>query len=242
MTSSPKLKVKTIFTDIDMTLTAPRTAGMELVPDECLAALISAQKKMSLEKAGKTVQEFQRSNYRNMAGNYWPFGLLDQLGIAQSLLWDEVARCAGQLHYVFPDAKKFLIRLKRDYPQIRIYPATTNPGMVIYAKLSAGGKDLANETGSRYLDGAFGGEEVVPGGKSSSHFFTALLERTNADPETTLMIGDDPEKDYRLPEAAGIKQTVLVRRGRQDDIVYRAGGPIYLKSLEPVFDIMEPPV
>ena len=65
-----------------------------------------------------------------------------------------------------------------------------------------------------------------------------FLQRTGAPPETTLMVGDNPEMDIKLANPAGIKQVVLVRRGQAENWTYGSDGALYVKGLEEVLNFL----
>ena len=231
--TNPGLKVKTLLVDIDTTLVAPKSeASGDISPELCLASLVAEKHNISIEKAKLKIQTLEKS-IKNMVGNIWPFGILESLSIAEKELWHVLAQEAEKKLFMYSDAKDFLIGLKR-YSDIKVYTATTNPGIIIFAKLSIGG--LADKYGSMYLDGAFGGEEVHPGGKSTPEFYKALLKKTGAASDSTLMVGDHVKMDLELARAAGIKQVVLVNRAMRDDWTYEPEGPLYVKSLNNIFD------
>jgi FMN phosphatase YigB (HAD superfamily) len=139
--------------------------------------------------------------------------------------------------FMYEDAKAFLGAVKENRPDIKVYTATTNPRLIIFAKLSTGG--FADKNGSPCLDGAFGGEEVYPGGKASPEFYTALLDRTGSDVDSSLMVGDSPEMDLKLAKAAGINQVVLPRRNQQEEYVVEADGGMYIKRLDYILELIK---
>jgi len=169
----------------------------------------------------------------NLVGKYWPFGILDDFNISEDELWNALKINAKQKYFMYPDAKSFLIKIKQFSPSVKVYTATTNPRLIILAKLSM--ENIAGQNGSPYLDGAFGGEEVYPGGKATPEFFEALLERTGAVSETTLIVGDSPEMDLFLARSAGLKHVILPRRSQKEEWIHENDGGIYVKRLDTAF-------
>lgn len=226
----PVLNVKTVFVDIDTTITDPfpEAVNDNELHSYLLAQLVSKKNGISLGEADEKIKEAEAS-VGNMTGLEWPFGILDDFNVAGDELWELLANDAKRRLFMHPDAKKFLMRL-RDCPGIKVYTATTNPRISIYAKLSVGG--LADRNGSPCLDDAFGGEEVYPGGKSTPEFYLALLKRTGADPGTTLMVGDNPDMDFKLASRAGIKHGVIVRRNQPEAWMLDPSGALYVNDLE----------
>jgi len=234
--SIPRLNVRTVFIDIDTTITDPFPEAQKdnELHSYLLARLVAKANDISIDLADKQIKEAEFS-VGNMVGKEWPFGILENFNATDSELWALLVDDAKRRLFMHPDAKKFLIGLK-NYPGIKVYTATTNPKISIYAKLSVG--DLADQSGSSYLHDAFGGEEVSPGGKSTPEFYKALLQRTGASPETTLMVGDNPEMDLKLANAAGIKQVVLVRREQAENWTYCSDGALYVNGLEEVLNFL----
>lgn len=56
-------------------------------------------------------------------------------------------------------------------------------------------------------------DEHAPGGKPHEAAFAEALRRLGADPERTLMVGDDPRCDVEGARAAGLRAVWLDRRG-----------------------------
>jgi FMN phosphatase YigB (HAD superfamily) len=232
-----KMDVETIFVDIDTTLTDPKPVEQKEDNISVLIAKKLAEKNnITVENALEKIREAE-AKVTEMVEKYWPFGAFDELGLSEEELWDILSSNMKKRLFMHPDAKVFLIGLRQQFPNIKIYTATTNPKLIIFAKLAV--EDLATLNGSDYLDGAFGGEEVYPGGKACPEFYTALLDRTGAKADTTLMVGDSPEMDLGLAVQAGIKQVILPRRDQEEDYVYEADGGIYLKNLELALDLIK---
>lgn len=230
-----ELNFKTVFVDIDSTLTDSKTGQTPRSHMDLFTDLVAQKNKISRAKAFLCIKSAEDS-VKDMVGYYWPFNILAGLGVRKMELWKVLLEDAKKNIFVHQDAKIFLMELKQHLPDAKIYTATTNPQLIIYSKLAVAG--LANQYGSPYIDGAFGGEEIYPGGKSCPGFYKNLLKRTGAAPETTLMIGDSPEMDLSLAKAAGIKQVVLVRREQNKEWVREADGGIYVKRLDVIFKLI----
>lgn len=231
------MKIKTVFVDIDTTLTDPKPekAGEKDRQNEFFAELASKNNKISLEKAIEKIRQEEKA-VESMVGKFWPFGIHEKLNVSYGELWEKLSSNAKERLFMHEDAREFLVKLKETHPNIKVCTATTNPRMIIYAKLSVGG--LADESGSEFLDEALGGEEVFPGGKACPEFYKALLKLTDSDPESVLMVGDHPELDLKLAQKAGIKHVALPRRNQRQDIANEADGGIYLKRLDIIPDLI----
>ena len=203
--AGPRLSADTVFIDVDETMTtARRGAAGGLHP---LQAVVMRARRVSQDDARHWIESAE-ADVTERVGRTWPFGLLDKAGATERQLWRELCRHFRRQVRVLPDVAP-LLRFLRGR-KIRVFPATTNPRLYILGKLATGG--LARQAGSPYLTDCFGGEEVSPGGKCGPRFFKALLQRTDADPQTTVMIGDDRTADLSYARQAGIQQVVLVDR------------------------------
>lgn len=235
--TKPKLKIKTIFLDIDTTLVEPKagTDGKDISPGDCLRTLVTAKNNIPLDESERKIKALEDS-VGNMVGARWPFGIIDALNVTEDELWKALSVEACRKLFMHSDAKSFFTKFQR-YSNLRLYPATTNPAMIISAKLSIGG--LGNKQGTICFDDEFGGEELCRGGKSTPDFFKALLEKTQSESDSTLMIGDNIEMDLQLARKAGIKQVILVNRSLKSDWTYESDNILYIKSLDTVFEFFE---
>jgi len=229
-----EFNVKTIFVDIDATLTDLKPGTVN--DSDPLAELVAKKNGITMDEARRRKKKAEDS-VPEMVGGIWPFGILDELKVSEEELWEAYQADAKEKLFMHSDAKRFLLGLNKRYPNVKVYTATTNPRLIIYAKLAVAG--LANKEGSPYLDDAFGGEEIYSGGKVCPEFYTALLEKTDSDPETTLMVGDHPEMDLALAKAAGIKQVALPRRDQEEDWVCESDGGVYFKYLDYLLDFIK---
>lgn len=226
-----KLNFKTVFVDIDTTLTDPKPDFVRGNSIDPFILLVEKANNVSTAEASDMIFS-EVDAVGDLTKKIYPYGILNKLNVSEDDLWRVFEKKAKKDLFMHDDAKCFLIGLRKTRPDVKVYTATTNPQLIIYSKLAIAG--LADQNGSPYLDGAFGGEEVYPGGKLYPEFYTALLKRTGADPKTTLMVGDSPEYDLALAKAAGIDQVVLVRRDQNEDWVMEENGGIYLKRLDTI--------
>ena len=75
-------------------------------------------------------------------------------------------------------------------------------------------------------------------GKFTPTFFPSFLKAAALNPETTLMVGDDPQRDLAAALAAGIEQGIVVRRDQEQPLVKEADGGLYVQSLELVLEMI----
>ncbi|GAF80267.1 unnamed protein product [marine sediment metagenome] len=88
----------------------------------------------------------------------------------------------------------------------------------------------------RILTGAMGGEEISRGGKCGPGFYRALLQRAEATPESTVMVGDDLEADLAFAREAGISQVIIIDRTQDEDWKVFEDGARFVNSLEFALD------
>lgn len=119
---------------------------------------------------------------------------------------------------------------------IPVCAATTNTRFMTLAKLAVGG--LADINGSPYLAAYHPGCEFRdPAGKFSEHYYPNILKHHGYDPETLLMLGDEPEHDLYPALQAGIRYGVIINR-RQADAVCRKDGGLFIHSLRDLADMI----
>jgi FMN phosphatase YigB (HAD superfamily) len=224
------LNVKTVFVDIDGTLTDPKPEFLNTTSVDPFSAILSEKRGISLDDAQSLIME-KVDQLDRLTDKIFPYGIENELGVDLKELWDAYSADYAKRLFMHSDAKEFLSGLKPNHPEIKVYTATTNPRLIIFAKLAVAG--LADINGSPYLDDAFGGEEVSEGGKLGPDFFRALLRRTGADPDTTLMVGDHPKYDLEFAKAAGIKHIAIASRDQNEDWIEKDGG-IHLKRLDTI--------
>ena len=234
-----KFEIETVFVDIDTTLVDPRpdAPGVAKGIDCLVAELVAERNGIATEAAAAEINKRYQS-VGDMVGRHWPFGVLDGFNVTEAELWEILAADARKHLFMHPDAREFLVMLRR-MEGVKVFTATTNPRLIILAKLALGG--LANAEGSPYFEDCFGGEEVYPGGKCIPDFFSALLQLTGARPETTLMVGDSPTMDLALAKAAGIHQVVLPRRSQTEEWTVENDGGLYVRDLETAIDLISAP-
>jgi len=219
----PRLRARTIFFDIDDTITTGTGTGTG--PGETavstLVRVVASVNRLDSRAAREKIESVFDPERESMDGRF------AALGITERAYWDALMDWMPSAVAALPDAVSAVKALHAS--GYRLYPATTNGRIICRAKLAIAG--LADFDGSRYFHGLFGGAEIHPAGKSCGGFFSNLLARTSSSPETTVHVGDLPEVDLRFAREAGIGQVVLPRRGQPMDWVMEEGG-LYVNSLE----------
>ncbi|NQU40113.1 MAG: HAD family hydrolase [Lentisphaerae bacterium] len=229
--SPPRFSARVILLDIDETLTGTRPEAGH--PPHPLVRALIERDRLPADEAERIVRAAEAAA-PVQPGETWPVRVLAELGLTEDILWPILCEQAEAVHFVYPDAAVLLSAL-RQRPEVRIFTATTNPRLIILAKLAIAG--LADRHGSPYFDDCFGGEETATGGKAGPPFFQAILDRVGATPAETLMIGDDSAIDLAFARAIGIEQVVLPRRAQSEPWV-REDGAVYVKDLACVADFL----
>lgn len=230
----PKLRITAVLIDVDGTMTmAPQTTAESTNeptdPVTVLVNLLAETEGLASNEALTRIRQ---------AGNpavTCVFDLLPALGVDRQMYWDRLVTSLRTNIAIAPDAAALIQGLRRK--RIRLYSATTNSRMMTLAKLSLGG--LATSEGSPYFAGFFGGDRFGdPQGKFSRDFFPSILREARLEGRTTLMVGDDFQRDLLPAQEAGITQVVLVRRAQPVPVTSGPGGGIYVRSLESILEMI----
>ncbi|MBI4026131.1 MAG: HAD family hydrolase [Verrucomicrobia bacterium] len=218
----PRLKARTIFFDIDETITtqAPNPRGGDVM--KSLVSVVARANGLDTAAAEKKVRAAFDPERETVDRHY------NALGITERQLWDALMEWLPQQIVGFPDAIEAIKTLHAR--GFRLFTCTTNSRLICRAKLHALG--LADYGGSRYFTGMLGGAEVHPRGKTTPGFYRNLLKLSGAQPREVVHVGDSPQADLALAKQAGITQVVLPRRTQQEDWVLETDGGIYARSLE----------
>jgi len=111
----------------------------------------------------------------------------------------------------------------------------TSPMMTLI-KMSLGG--LATIDGSPYMSGFYGGNAFNdPEGKYSANFFPSIIRHGKFNPATTMMVGDEIERDLKPALKAGIKHVIIINREQNEPMV-SAHGAAFVNSLRIVSEML----
>ena len=136
---------------------------------------------------------------------------------------------------ITPDTLRFFRKMKEI--NIPVCTASTNSVFMSLAKLSAAG--IADLNGCSFIAKYHPGCEFGdPEGKFSPDYFPAILRNHGYDPERTMMIGDEPERDLYPALASGIRYGVIIDRKQKEPVVFRDNG-IFINSLDHLSKIIE---
>jgi len=225
-----KLAVKRILMDVDGTMTGYLTAStMDLSPLRHLIGLVMKRHCISESEAEQRIRRCGDPDTQCLSE------FLPELDIEPSDYFDRLKTDLSKHIYITEDTVDFLKAMKER--GIPVCAATTNSRFMTLAKLAVGG--LAELNGSPYLAAYHPGCEFCdPMGKFSEHYFPNILKHHGYDPETTLMVGDEPERDLFPALKAGIRYGVIVDRDQTEECILRDGG-IFIRSLKNLAEMID---
>ncbi|MBO4631417.1 MAG: HAD family hydrolase [Lentisphaeria bacterium] len=224
-----KLSVKRVLIDVDGTMTdSPADFCMGKSPLLHLVELVMEQDGLSSEAAEQKIRSCGNMEIQCLSE------FLPMLGVDPVQYFEAVKEDLAR-HITIPEDTVYFLKAMRERG-ISVCAATTNSRFMTLAKLAVGG--LADISGSPYIAAYHAGCEFGdPAGKFSEHYFPNILKHHGFDPETTMMIGDEPEHDLYPALKAGIRYGVIIDRRQREDRVQRGGG-IFVRNLGFVNEII----
>ena len=225
----PRWVARNVLLDVDATVTDAIAPGAETAFLAALSSLVSARDGISPDQAEQRLRAaFDPTRECSSLA-------AERLGVDVLAYWREAVERLRPHVFVHPDAA-WLVRTlhKQGYA---LYPATTNSGFTLSAKLALGG--LASDMRVPAYRAVLGGAEVHPDGKSGPAFYRALMEKLSIAADETVMIGDNPTADLLYAQQAGLSAVVIVRRDQPDEWVRGPDGGIYVNTLRIVAQMLE---
>ncbi len=163
------------------------------------------------------------------------FEIIQQFPINPEELWRPLAEDYRQHTRITDDSVYFLKDARQK--NIPVYTASTNSAFSVRLKLSVAG--LADIHSSPYLAGYYPGNAFGdPRGKMDPDYFVKIMRRGDYDPETTVMVGNEPQYDLEPALRAGIRHCVIVDRTQVAPVIEKNGG-IFVNSLTILADHLE---
>lgn len=217
-----KLSVKRVLMDVDGTMTdSPAGSCMGKSPLLHLVELVMKQDGLSAEAAERKILSCGDPQLQCLS-EFLPMLEVDPVQYFEAVK-EDLAR-----HIAIPEDTVYFLKAMRE-EGIPVCAATTNSRFMTLAKLAVGG--LADINGSPYIAAYHAGCEFRdPAGKFSEHYFPNILKHHGYDPETLLMVGDEPEHDFYPALKAGIRYGVIIDRRRTESIGREDGG-FFIHSL-----------
>ncbi len=220
------IHVKTVLVDIDNTLTEniaphlPESSGVEILADFLLQ-----RDQIPPEQTRKKLALLFDPERECLTTK------LHLFGVSRREFWDLLLPCCLKHFRMLPDAVT-LLKTLHELP-VKVYTATTNSEFTSRMKL-ASGLDGTDYKSCKYIDGYYPGNAFNdPRGKYAPDFISKIILDGRFDPQTTVMIGDDPRYDLYPAQRAGIRYCVIVKRTMREKY-QELDGAIYVNSLQTI--------
>ena len=224
-------KIKTVLMDVDGTMT--EYYSIRKMADE---NPLTHLENLMIKKYGISKEEaFRRISVCGDMEIQCISDFLSQLEIDPQDYFDVMAADFKKYIYVPDDVHRFFQYLKEK--EIALYTATTNSPFCTRVKLSVSG--LADLNDCPYLTGYCPGCMFKdPMGKYSPTYYPKILEHCGFDPETVMMIGDEPIRDMLPAMKAGIRYGVNIDRTQKEACIRKDGG-LYINSYDVLIKMIE---
>ena len=225
------MEIETILMDIDGTMTEnlPGSEQIRTNPLGHLISLVSEKREIQESEAEAQIRSCGDVEKRCISE------ILPLMKIERKEFFNIMQEVMKKKIMITPDTLRFLQKMKDlDLP---VCTATTNSEFMTLVKLSVAG--IADPDGctliTRYHPGCEFGD---PEGKFSPDYYPAILRNHGYDPERTMMIGDEPERDLYPALASGIRYGVIIDRKQKEPAVFRDNG-IFINSLDHLSQIIQ---
>ena len=224
-----KPTVKRVLMDVDGTMTAASDGrSMEKSPLLHLIELVTARHHLSAAEAEQRILHCGDPNVQCLSE------FLPMLKIEPELYFNVLKEDLSR-HIYIPEDTVYFLKAMREHG-IPVCAATTNSPFMTLVKLAVGG--LADIHGSPYISAFHPGCEFRdPLGKFSEHYFPNILKHHPYDPETLMMLGDEPARDLLPALKAGIRYGAVIDRNQKEEIIVRNGG-FFVSSLKFLADMI----
>lgn len=224
--------IKYILMDVDGTMTDylnPGTPMSEFSPLTHLENLVMKKHGISREEAFRRISVCGDMEVQCLSE------FLPMLDVDPSDYFNVMAEDFKKFIYIPDDTIRFLHDLKDK--RIALYTATTNSSFITRVKLSLG--NIADLESCPLLTGYCPGCMFRdPLGKYSPSYYPNILKHYGFDPETVMMIGDEPAHDMLPALQTGIRYGITIDRKQKQKWFFKEGG-IYVNSLDILTELMK---
>lgn len=225
------MKIQTVLMDVDGTMTGYKKPRRKSVPPlYLLENLVMKQHDIERSEAAARILSCGDCNLHCLSE------FLEQLQVSRQEYFELLSNTLKESIFITEDTKQFFRFLKKR--GIALYSATTNSEFMTRAKLFAGGVAAdANqcEWFTGYYSGCFFRD---PEGKFSPEYYPSIMKHGTFNPDTTMMVGDEPERDMLPALRAGIRYGVTVDRTQKESLLQKDGG-FYINSLDVLQSMIE---
>ncbi len=129
--------------------------------------------------------------------------IVDAAGLSREQFYGDLTRWMSERVEALEGARELIKGASQCARELHL--ASTNAEIIARAKLAGAGLDPSRFKGLR------GGDEILPGGKSSPVFFRALMQRIGVSAEQVIHIGNDATADGLFSSEAGVAQCLLLQ-------------------------------
>ncbi len=225
-------RIQYVLMDIDGTMTEYRTAGRtmsELSPLEHLENLVMRRNGVSREEAFRKISACGDMEVQCLSE------FLPMLDIEPRDYFSVMAEDLKKFISIPGDTIRFLHMLRGK--GIALYTASTNSPFMTRVKLSLA--NLADLESCPLLTGYCPGCMFQdPRGKFAPSYYPDILRYHGFDPETVMMVGDEPARDMLPALRAGIRYGITIDR-KQPENWFRKDGGIFVNSLDVLAELMK---
>jgi FMN phosphatase YigB (HAD superfamily) len=230
-----KLNPEIIICDIDATITDVNRAGgntNDSFRDDVFAAIAG----MIAIKRGtsRAIARGMLEDYANNLVIWWDYNdFIADFDLEPVGFWRQLREIHQRALLPCEDAVnmvKYLYNAGR-----RMYIVSNNPITGCLLKLERAG--LGTLEGSPYFERIFG-TNITRGMKKQLPMWKRIVASFDVPASKMIMVGDNPEEDFKYPGMAGIHNSIIVRRDAVEAVLKTVEGYIQVNSLNEVRNLM----
>jgi len=217
-----------ILFDIDGTLTDDRDTPQidnRFLMGNALFELIADELRTRGFSRGQAAELFRSLEEREP---YWDYDdFVREFKLPEPGIWERLTHWHRTMLHIYPDGVNLVHRLFLEgYP---LHIVSNNPRTGCLLKLEAAG--LGTRTETPFFRSIFCSNQQR-GQKHSLSFWKQLLTSSGLNPESTLIVGNNLEEDYEVPQRLGFQGSFIVDRA---NLYYgQATGAVLVSSLEEI--------
>jgi FMN phosphatase YigB (HAD superfamily) len=230
-----KLNPEIIICDIDATITDVNRAGgntNDSFRDDVFAAIAG----MIAIKRGtsRAIARGMLEDYANNLVIWWDYNdFIADFDLEPVGFWRQLREIHQRALLPCEDAVnmvKYLYNAGR-----RMYIVSNNPITGCLLKLERAG--LGTLEGSPYFERIFG-TNITRGMKKQLPMWKRIVASFDVPASKMIMVGDNPEEDFKYPGMAGIHNSIIVRRDAVEAVLKTVEGYIQVNSLNEVRNLI----
>ena len=230
-----KLNPEIIICDIDATITdVNRIAGNtnDSFREDVFAAIagmIALRRGISRDVARGMLED-----YANNLVIWWDYNdFIADFDLDAALFWRHLREIHQRALLPCEDAVNMIKYLYSAGK--RMYIVSNNPVTGCLLKLERAG--LGTLEGTPYFERVFG-TNITRGMKKQLPMWKRIIASFDVPAAKMIMVGDNPEEDFKYPAMAGISKSIIVRRDAVETVLETAEGYIQVNSLNEVINLI----